>query len=272
MPELPEVEIVCRNLASRIAPASEIKSWVFFRADLRFKIPKKALLKIVGQPLRNIRRRAKYILFDFGEHLIISHLGMTGSWRNEKAGWSRRKHDHLAFAVSDNTYFVFEDPRRFGFIEVIKTADFAARFKDLGAEPLDQKVDFEQLIESFRRLNAPIKNALMNQKLLVGVGNIYASEVLFRTRISPLKKCSKISAEQYRSLFQEVIHVLTEAIEAGGSSISDYRNLDGEKGDFQQSFFVYGRAAETCLICSSKIKSVVQAGRSTFWCPSCQKK
>ena len=272
MPELPEVEIVCRNLAKMLESGAEIVEWRFFRSDLRFKIPKVQLQKLRGLPLAGISRRAKYILFHFGDYVMISHLGMTGSWRLEKADWVRRKHDHLAFAVDKETFFVFEDPRRFGFIEVIPEKELPKRFLQLGAEPLDVTTDFEKLGFDFKKLNSPIKSALMNQKLLVGVGNIYASEVLFRTGVNPLKKCSKLSQQSLSAIFREVAVVLTAAISAGGSSISSYRNSYGEKGNYQTSFFVYGRKNEPCLKCETPIKSAVQAGRSTFWCPSCQKK
>lgn len=272
MPELPEVEIVCRNLAEMIKPASEIKSWKFFRADLRFKIPKSQLQKIVGRPLIKIERRAKYILFNFGEYIVISHLGMTGSWRQVRADWAPKKHDHLAFAVSDDAFFVFADPRRFGFIEVIRASQLQKRFRQLGVEPLHKKTDFKQLSIAFQRLKSPIKTALMNQKLLVGVGNIYAAEVLFRTGVNPLKICSALSEKKYKLIFSEIVVILNEAISAGGSSILNYRNTYGDKGKFQQLFFVYGRKGQPCLKCHSLIKSAMQAGRSTFWCPNCQKK
>lgn len=272
MPELPEVEIVCRNLAKMLGPQAQIIAWKFFRSDLRFKIPKAQLLKLQKLPLVRISRRAKYILFNFDDYIMISHLGMTGSWRLEKAGWNRRKHDHLAFAVNPETYLVFEDPRRFGFIEVIRREKLTERFKLLGAEPLDSETDFEKLGQKFRELNSPVKTALMNQKLVVGVGNIYASEVLFRTGIDPHKKCSKLSQKSFVSIFKEIEVVLSAAISAGGSSISSYRNSYGEKGSFQTSFFVYGRKNEACLKCKTPIKSDIQAGRSTFWCPNCQKK
>ena len=272
MPELPEVEIVCRNLAKMLEPGSTIIEWKFFRGDLRFKIPKARLLKLLGLPLIKISRRAKYILFDFGEYLLISHLGMTGSWRLEKAGWLRRKHDHLAFAVDKKNFFVFEDPRRFGFIELIPKNKLAERFSLLGAEPLEAATDFELLGQNFKQLQSPIKTALMNQKLLVGVGNIYASEVLFRTGIHPKKKCSKLSQQTFSMIFKEIESVLKAAILAGGSSISSYRNSYGEKGSYQTSFFVYGRKSEPCLKCETLIQSCIQAGRSTFWCPVCQKK
>lgn len=272
MPELPEVEIVCRNLTQIIKPPQSIKSWKFFRADLRFKIPKSKLEKLVGQKLLGIERRAKYILLNFPEHTLISHLGMTGSWREEKQGWQKRKHDHLAFEISGDRFLVFEDPRRFGFIEVVKTSLLKNRFEGLGDEPLNKSTDFDQLTLKFKKLEAPIKTALMNQKLLVGVGNIYASEVLFRTNINPLKKCSKVTSAEYSKIWSEVKIVLSDAIKKGGSTIENYRNSFGEKGQFQDSFFVYGRFKEACFKCHTSIKSVVQAGRTTFWCPSCQKK
>lgn len=272
MPELPEVEIVCRNLTQIIKPPDSIKSWKFFRADLRFKIPKAGLNKLVGQKLLKVERRAKYILLNFNDYTLISHLGMTGSWREEKQGWVKRKHDHLAFEISGKRFLVFEDPRRFGFIEVVKTSQLANRFENLGVEPLSESTDFNGLSLKFKKLQAPIKTALMNQKLLVGVGNIYASEVLFRTNINPLKKCSKLTHEEYLKIWSEVKIVLDEAIKKGGSTIENYRNSFGEKGQFQDNFFVYGRLKEACIKCHTPIKSVVQAGRTTFWCPSCQKK
>lgn len=272
MPELPEVEIVCRNLSEMIKPREKILDWIFFRADLRFKIPKKQLQSLINQPLINIQRRAKYILFNFQEDVVISHLGMTGSWRMEAQNWPKKKHDHLAFEISKKRFLVYQDPRRFGFIEVIKRSKISERFVALGAEPLDKATDFKLLTEAFKKLNAPIKNALMNQKLLVGVGNIYASEALFRAGVNPLSKCSKITQKEYVKIWKEVAVILNDAISKGGSTIENYRNSFGEKGDFQNSFFVYGRAGEECLKCHTLITSRMLAGRNTFWCPSCQKK
>ena len=272
MPELPEVEIVCRNLAKMIKPSDKILSWIFFRANLRYKIPKAQLRKIIGRPLVNIERRAKYILFNFGEYILVSHLGMTGSWRQEKINWQVKKHDHLAFEISNDRYFVFEDPRRFGFIEAIKAADLKKRFIDLGVEPLSNSTDFKQLTQKFKILRSPIKTAIMNQKLLVGVGNIYASEVLFRVQISPFKTCAKVSEEQYIKIWKEIVILLHDAIIGGGSTIENYRNSFGKKGSFQNSLFVYARKNQPCFKCQVLIKSIIQAGRSTFWCPNCQKK
>lgn len=272
MPELPEVEIVCRNLSEMLKKGDKIKNWIFFREDLRYKIPQMQLRKIISIPLVKIERRAKYILFNFGEYTVISHLGMTGAWRQENSNWVLKKHDHLAMELSKNRCLVYEDPRRFGFVEVIRSKNSISRFKELGVEPLDLKTNFQGLTEKFKLLKSPIKVAIMNQKLLVGVGNIYASEVLFRAGVNPGKLCPKVSDHQYQSIWREVVVVLNEAITCGGSTIENYHNSFGEMGNFQKIFSVYGRKDKRCFKCHTTIKTIVQAGRTTFWCPSCQKK
>lgn len=271
MPELPEVEIVTRNLREILKPPFQISAWEFRRADLRFKIPKKDLLQIMNQPILAIHRRAKYILFELQDHYMISHLGMTGSWRAQAINLSFRKHDHLAFQFNSEEFLVYEDVRRFGFIEVCKKKNLHVRFKDVGVEPLAPETDFKKLTGRIRLLNAPIKNALMNQKLIVGVGNIYASEILFKAGVSPLKKCSAVSIEKYNRIWSWTKIILTQAIEKGGSTIENYKNSFGQKGEFQNQFAVYGKESEYCDQCSSLIKSCLQAGRRTFWCSHCQK-
>ncbi len=271
MPELPEVEIVCRNLNVILKPPFMIRSWLFFRPDLRFKIPKKELEKLKNLEIKSISRRAKFILFESELGFFISHLGMTGSWRSEAKDWSRRKHDHVAFEFKAGQFLIYEDARRFGFIEFINKEKIEARFLAYGAEPLAETLDLAKLTKVFRALNSSVKTALMNQKYLVGVGNIYASEILFRAGVSPLKKCSRVSVMQYKTIWKYTTEILRNAIEKGGSTIENYRNSFGQTGNYQSEFFVYGRAKELCKVCETKIKSGVQAGRTTFWCPHCQK-
>ncbi len=271
MPELPEVEVVCRELSEMIPKNKVITKWNFFRKDLRFKIPQKKLQGLLGQPISAVRRRAKYILFELRDHLIISHLGMTGSWRKARNKADQMKHDHLSFELSDGSHFIFNDPRRFGFVEVIEKEKLAQRFSGLGVEPLEDKTDFALLTKRFRSLKAPIKTALMNQKLIVGVGNIYASEILFASRVSPLKMAGRLPADRYGLIWKHTREILTKAITKGGSTIENYKSATGEAGGFQTEFFVYGREHELCRICHNPIKMKVMAGRSTFWCPSCQK-
>jgi len=271
MPELPEVEVVCRELSELIPRNKTVVNWKFYRNDIRFKIPKKSLQNLCGQHITAVRRRAKYILFELRENFIISHLGMTGSWRKEANLKVREKHDHVSFELSDGSHFVFNDPRRFGFIEVVAKDEIGKRFEGLGVEPLQPDTDFEGLTSTFKALKAPIKTALMNQKLIVGVGNIYASEILYASRVSPLKKASRITRDQYALIWKNTRSILEKAIDKGGSTIENYKSATGEAGGYQNEFFVYGREQELCRICHNPIKMKVMAGRSTFWCASCQK-
>ncbi len=271
MPELPEVEIVCRNLNEILQPPFQIRSWQFFRKDLRFKIPQKELNQLINKDILAIERRAKYIVFKTSDAFMISHLGMTGSWRVEAKDWDRRKHDHVAFEFQPGKFLIYEDARRFGFIEYFKENEIQKRFVGLGPEPLSDQTDFKQLTEAFKKLEAPIKVALMNQKYLVGVGNIYASEILFRAGVSPLKKCSKVTTAQYNLIWKWTRKILENAIEKGGSTIDNYRNSFGQSGGYQAQFYVYDRAGELCRKCHTEVRSLTQTGRTTFWCRSCQK-
>jgi formamidopyrimidine-DNA glycosylase len=271
MPELPEVEIVIRNLREILQPPFQIRGWRFFRKDLRFKIPQKELLQLTQQKILGLTRRAKYILFELETHFLISHLGMTGSWRVEFVDWVVHKHDHLAFQFNPNEVLVYEDARRFGFIEVCAKADFVERFSSVGIEPLEAQSDFAKLTQKMKKLQAPIKNALMNQNMIVGVGNIYASEILFRAQVLPLKKCSKVTRASYIEIWKWTKIILEQAISKGGSTIENYKNSFGESGNFQNEFQVYGRDGKACFVCGSKIKSKNLAGRNTFWCATCQK-
>ena len=271
MPELPEVEITTKNLLKILKPPVKIDEFMFFRKDLRNLIPIKKIKRLNGQVLLNIRRRAKFIIFDFNEASLVGHLGMTGSWRLESGSWQRTTHDHIAIKYNGDQFIVYHDPRRFGEFDYFQKSDSELRFIKLGAEPLDQSTNWLVLSQQFRRMQSPIKSVLMNQKYLVGVGNIYASEALFRACIKPTRKGSMVTYKQYEDLWLEVIHVLQSAIKAGGSTIQDFRNGYGERGDFQNHFLVYGRDGEPCRLCGTEIKSIFISGRSTYWCPSCQK-
>lgn len=287
MPELPEVEIVCRNLNEEISD-QKIKKIIFERSDLRFAIPRLQIQRALKNlTISHVERRAKYILINMKSYILLSHLGMTGSWRIESNGWEIKKHDHLWLELGNGKLLIYNDPRRFGFIELLRETDVQSRFVDLGMEPLNKEqlsyryttkkvINLEnprdkELIKIFRNLKTSIKTAIMNQKYLVGVGNIYASEALFKAGLNPLKICSNISEVEYKRLLKEIRAVLIEAIQNGGSSISDYKNLYGSRGAQQLSFSVYDRAGERCKLCSELIIQQKISQRSTFWCPSCQK-
>ncbi len=271
MPELPEVEVTTRNLQKIINLPARIIAFEFYRKDLRNKIPIEALHKMSGFELVRLYRRAKFIVFEFAGVNIVSHLGMTGSWRLENAGWRRRKHDHISLGLSGNRTIVYNDPRRFGEFNLYTAAELKQRFQKFGPEPLHPETNWDAVTAQFKDLKTEIKVCLMNQKFLVGVGNIYASEALFRAGIRPGKRANRLSVHEYKRLWKQVQAVLQEAIAAGGSSIQDFRNGYGESGNFQKHFAVYGRANENCIICETKIKIKTFAGRSTFWCSQCQK-
>lgn len=271
MPELPEVEITTQTLNKIISPPEIVKEWIFYRKDLRNKIPIKKIQEQGIKKLESIYRRAKFIIFKFDSYSLVSHLGMTGFWRLENKNWIRKTHDHIAMKINADKFLVYNDPRRFGEFDFYKNDDVHKRFVQFGPEPLDENIDWDELTKKFKKLNTSVKVALMNQKHLVGVGNIYASEALFRAKIKPQKKANKVSSAEYEKLWSEVILVLQEAIRAGGSSISDFKNSYGEKGQMQNKFFVYDRKHQLCFKCQTPIQSLVLGGRSTFWCKVCQK-
>lgn len=271
MPELPEVEITTQNLNKIMQPTMFVEAVTFFRKDLRHKIPVQKFKALHGKAIQRIYRRAKFIIFEFSEASIISHLGMTGSWRAEKANYEKRKHDHIEIKVNADKYLVFNDPRRFGEFNYFESAKVQNRFKNFGSEPLDPEINWVNTTRQFKKMKSAIKTVLMNQKYLVGVGNIYASEALYRAGIRPTKKAHLITHDQYLVLWQQVQVVLKLAIEAGGSTLQDYRNGFGEKGNFQNRFLVYDREGKLCEKCHQPIKMQFLSGRSTYWCSKCQK-
>lgn len=270
MPELPEVEITTRNLNKILSPPVKVDEFQFFRENLRNRIPVKKIKQLEGCAVLNIFRRAKFIVFEFESGSIVSHLGMTGSWRLESAHWDRRTHDHIAMRFNKNQFIVYNDPRRFGEFDYFPKGSTESRFLNLGPEPLGD-IDWSLITKQFKSLQSPIKSVLMNQKYLVGVGNIYASEALFRAEIRPQRKANRITYDQYEKLWAHIQFILQQAIAAGGSSIQDFRNGYGERGDFQNHFLVYDREGAPCKKCGAGIKSIFISGRSTYWCPVCQK-
>lgn len=284
MPELPEVEIVVRNL-NEIVIGKKLIATRLWRKDVRFPIPDKIFQKIVSGENRliNIHRRAKFIVLEFADYLIISHLGMTGAWsvhRGSLSQYSPKKHDHLALGFEDGKaakpkemWLIYNDPRRFGFIHAIRKQDLAVYFKDYGFEPLEMTdTQIDDLYKSAKRSKSPLKSFIMNQKFIVGVGNIYACEALFLAGLDPFKQTAKVKKESFVKLIAEIKKNLSQAIKMGGSSIKNYRNVNEEAGSFQKSHLVYGKEKTKCPRCKTgTIVRKVQAGRSTFFCNTCQR-
>jgi len=275
MPELPEVETVRSGLAELLSQKPTIKRVKLTRKDIRFPIPKNFAKSLEGQTITGVKRRAKYLLIETPKVSLLSHLGMTGSWRVEtpetlQAG----PHDHCFIELSDGRQLIYRDPRRFGVLDLVEPGaeETHLRLKALGPEPLDQNAfTADYLYEFSRKRKTAIKVFIMDQRVVVGVGNIYASEALFRAKIRPQKLAGKITKHEAARLIEAIQQTLSEAIRAGGSSIRDYKNAGGEEGSFQQSHQVYERAGEPCRVCGTAIRSKVLGGRSTYWCPHCQK-
>lgn len=275
MPELPEVENVRLSLQSQGFTGQEFARVELLRKNLRTALKPELSRKLPGQKLISIERRAKFLLFETQDFILLSHLGMTGSWRliGQGENFERLKHDHVILHFVSGQKLIYNDPRRFGVLELFPKSKLGQNkwLKNLGLEPLEEKFNDEFLFVSTRKRKAPIKGFLMDQRQVVGVGNIYASEALFRAKVKPVRPAGKVTREEAGRLVKSIREILNLAIRAGGSTISDYRNSKGESGSFQLSFQVYDRAKKPCSSCGEPIKSKVISGRNTFWCPKCQR-
>jgi formamidopyrimidine-DNA glycosylase len=271
MPELPEVETIVRALAARLT-GRRITSLEQRRPDLRFPLPERLAERLIGRRVHRVGRRAKYILagLDDGRTLLL-HLGMSGRLLFD--GPPAGPHEHLTFDFDDGTRLRFVDPRRFGMLDLTATGELAAhpRLAGLGLEPLAPTFTGEALATVLAGRRSPLKSALMDQRLVVGVGNIYACESLHRARLSPRRSAGFLRPAQAGRLAAAIRVVLDEAIAAGGSSLRDYVQTDGALGFFQDRFAVYGRLGLPCPVCARPIAKLVQANRATFWCPRCQR-
>ena len=288
MPELPEVETVRRGLAPAMEGASLAKVEVRDRR-LRWPIAKDFEKRLTGQTVEGLGRRAKYLLADLSSgEVLIMHLGMSGSFRvgkdakpgvyyHEKS--KSTAHDHVVFHMSTGATVTFNDPRRFGSMKLVARAklDQEPLLRGLGPEPLGNEFDARMLAQACAGKKTSLKAALLDQRVVAGLGNIYVCEALYRARLSPKRQASTIADRNGQpnaragALVGAIKAVLQDAIAAGGSSLRDHRRTDGALGDFQHNFSVYDREGEPCSNCKGKIKRIVQSGRSTFYCPSCQK-
>jgi formamidopyrimidine-DNA glycosylase len=283
MPELPEVETV----KSGITPAMEgqvITQADVNRPDLRWPFPENMAARLTGARVLGLRRRSKYILVDLdsGETLLI-HLGMSGRMlvSGVKVGEFHHphpapaKHDHVVLHMENGARVTFNDARRFGAMDLLDTAtqDDHWLIRDIGPEPLGNAFDETYLIERLKGKNTPIKTALLDQRIVAGLGNIYVCEVLFRAGIHPKRKAGQVSASRIAALVPLIRDVLTEAIAAGGSSLRDFKQSNGELGYFQHVFQVYGQEGKSCVTpgCQKTIQRIAQSGRSSFFCPQCQR-
>jgi formamidopyrimidine-DNA glycosylase len=294
MPELPEVETVRRGLEP-ILVGNAFARVEQRRPNLRFPLPKRFGERLTGRKVKALHRRAKYLLalLDDGEVLVM-HLGMTGRFSIDRANGAEKvpsrfahpqadipKHEHIVFHLGDGTAIRYSDARRFGYMDLIPTEALSehALFKGLGIEPLSPAFTPEWLAVRLKGKATSIKAALVDQRLIAGLGNIYACEALYRAKISPLKRAGSLATKSGKptkkteALVAAIKSVLEGAIEAGGSSLRDYKRADGTLGEFQHRFSVYDREGKPCPRkgCGGTVRRIVQGGRSTFYCPTCQR-
>ncbi len=271
MPELPEVETTLRGLEPHLL-GQRIMDAVIRTPHLRWAIPRQLPIILRGQTIRRLHRRAKYLLIECDSGTLILHLGMSGSLRILPADTTPGIHEHFDLVLENGMLMRLRDPRRFGAV-LWHVGDPALHplLAKLGLEPLENEFDGEHLYRATRTRGAAIKLVIMDHHLVVGVGNIYANEALFRVGIRPQLAASKLSKQRCARLVQTIRETLTEAIALGGSSLRDFVGSDGEPGYFQQHYWVYGRAGEPCRACGSAIKQIKQGQRSSFYCAVCQK-
>lgn len=270
MPELPEVETTLHGIAPHLQDQC-VSQVVIRNASLRWPIPLELPKLLCGKTVRALRRRAKYLLISFDHGTLILHLGMSGSLRILPHGTPPAKHDHFDLILDNGQLLRLRDPRRFGAV-LWYAGDIAEHplLSNLGPEPLGKAFDAEYLYQATRNRSAAIKLALMDNHLVVGVGNIYANESLFRAGIRPQLAAHKLTRPRSAALVRTVRAVLREAIRQGGSSLRDFVHSDGSSGYFQQHYFVYGRTGEPCRRCGTLIKRLIQGQRASFYCPHCQ--
>jgi formamidopyrimidine-DNA glycosylase len=270
MPELPEVETTRRGIAPLVAGRHVAALHVYDRR-LRWPVPPDLGSRLRGRRIDSVDRRSKYLLFRLGAETLLIHFGMTGSLRAFQHAPARRPHDHVDIVLDDGTTLRYHDPRRFGAVLWVSgPAERHPLLRDLGPEPFDPAFDAQYLWDATRRRRTAIKLALMDHRLVVGVGNIYANESLFRAGIRPGVSAHRLSKARARRLVEEVRNTLTDAIAKGGSTLRDYVDSRGDPGSFQLDYYVYGRSGVQCRVCGATVKSTRHGQRATFFCPRCQ--
>lgn len=271
MPELPEVETLKRSLEKHIV-GHKITSFVRFRDSLRYKLDNEIAAKSKNSVIIGVRRIAKYLVIDLDNNSIIFHLGMTGRLTLRESDYAFQKHDHLAFILDDKNQLVFNDARRFGMVYICPSNELKLQkyLQNIGPEPFDEQFNAQYLLQYFKNKKMPIKSAIMDNRIVVGIGNIYASESLFLSNINPARSAQSLSSIELEKLISSVILVLDKAIIAGGTTLRDFVDGDNKPGYFKQELNVYGRKGEACNICGAKIVKIVQSGRATYFCPGCQ--
>ena len=269
MPELPEVETTCRGIAPHILDR-EVRDVIVREPRLRWPVPRRLRKILKGARFTAVNRRAKYLLLETDKGILMVHLGMSGSLRIMPADTPALLHDHIDLVLDDGRCLRYHDPRRFGSLHWLRNLEHPL-LDHLGPEPLAASFDGGYLYQRSRGRRIPVKQFIMDGKIVVGVGNIYANEALFMAGIRPARAAGRVALSRYELLAQTIKTVLGDAIEQGGTTLRDFVGGDGSPGYFAQQLRVYGRQGQPCRVCKSVLKEIRQGGRSTVYCPDCQR-
>ena len=273
MPELPEVETVKESLKCRLVGRKIKNVNILWDNIIAYPSKEEFIKDINDKIIIDIKRRGKFLLFDLDDYYLLSHLRMEGKYFFKNHGDEINKHEHVIFDLGYDEELRYMDTRKFGKMYLIKKEDIdkIGPLKDLGLEPWDDNLNSEYLINKYKNKRLPIKTVLLDQSIIVGIGNIYADEILFLCKINPLKKCNLLNKEECEKIIKYTKEVLENAIKMGGSTIRTYSSVDGVHGLFQNELLVHGKDKGTCPNCNNKIEKIRVGGRGTYYCPKCQK-
>ena len=273
MPELPEVETVKESLRLRLTGIRIEKVNVIYDNIIAYPKVNEFIKEITNQTINDMKRRGKYILFDLDDYYLLSHLRMEGKYFFKTKDDDILKHEHVIFDLDNGEELRYMDTRKFGKMYLIKKEDIdkIGPLKELGLEPWDDNLTSDYLLEKYKNKRLPIKSVLLDQSIIVGIGNIYADEILFLCKINPLKKCNDITKKEAYNIIKYTREVLESAIEKGGTTIRSYSSVDGVHGLFQEELLVHGKDKGMCPVCNSDILKIRVGGRGTYYCPICQK-
>ena len=273
MPELPEVETVKESLKIRLVGRKFKSVNIIYDNIIAYPNVKDFGEKIKNQVINDMRRRGKFIVFDLDDYYLLSHLRMEGKYFFKTKDDEILKHEHVIFNLDNNEELRYMDTRKFGKMYLIKKEDIdkVGPLCDLGLEPWDEKLDANYLLDKYKKKKLPIKSVLLDQSIIVGIGNIYADEILFLCKLNPLKPCNMITKKEANNIIKYTKEVLEKAIKMGGTTIRSYSSVDGVHGLFQEELLVHGKDNGICPICKNKIEKIRVGGRGTYYCPKCQK-
>jgi len=273
MPELPEVETVKESLKKQILNKKIVDVNIYYSNMIEYPTAEEFKTKIINQIIHNIERRGKWLMFELDDYYLLSHLRMEGKYNIRPLNSLINKHEHISFILDDNTELRYQDTRKFGRMHLINKEDVfnTKPLSELGLEPWDKRLRVEYLKEKYKNKKLPIKTVILDQSIIVGIGNIYADEILFLSKINPLKKSSELKIKELQMIIDNTKKVLDKAILSGGTTIRTYSAPGGIHGRFQQELLVHNQAGKPCTICKKEILKIKVNGRGTYYCPKCQK-